>query len=401
MPVYSYEAIDNTGKKIKNSYNAGNKEEVLQMLRDKNMYPIKVEQTALAADINISFLNKIQMKDITFFCRQMATLLNAGITLADALEIVKEQVANKTLKKALNEISEDVQKGMSFSDALHKQRIFPDLLIHMVAAGEVSGTIDISMTRMADSYEKDYQIQSKIKGAMTYPIVLAIVCIVAVVFILTSVLPKFTSLFDSTGAELPMLTQILIKISDFIMAHWLMLFVAIVTIIGGFIGFSRSTRGRLILDTLKLQLPVISTLTTKIITARFTRTLSSLLSSGIPLVQAIEYVAGVAGNKIATEKILKVKDEISKGFSLTDSIQRTGIFEPMVIYMMKTGEESGQLDDILEKTANVYEGEVESQIQSMTSLIEPLMIVVMAGVVGFIVISIVMPMFDMAQTMRQ
>lgn len=401
MSVYSYEAIDSTGKKIKSSFEAIDKEEVLQMIRDKNMYPIKVEKTALAKEINLPFLNRIQTKDITFFCRQMATLLNAGITLADALEIVKGQVVNKTLKKALVEVSEDVQKGMAFSDALQKQNLFPDLLIHMVAAGEASGTIDNSMTRMAESYEKDYAIQRKVKGAMTYPIVLCIVCIVAVIFVLTSVLPKFTGLFESTGAELPAITQLLIKISNFIMTHGLIILIVLVALIFGFVYFARSVRGRLILDTLKLQFPVIRTLTTKIITARFTRTLSSLLSSGIPLVQAIEFVGGVAGNKVATEKILKVKDEISKGSSLTDAIQRTGIFEPMVIYMMRTGEESGQLDDILEKTASVYEGEVETQIQSMTSLIEPLMIVIMALGVGFIVISIVMPMFDLASTMQR
>jgi len=281
---------------------------------------------------------------------------------------------------------------------MKKQEVFPPLLMHMVAAGEVSGTLDFVMRRMAEDYEKEYKMQKKVSGSMVYPILIIIVAIVAVIFIVTSVLPRFTEMFTDVGLELPAATQLMIKMSDFLQQYWLYLFIALGLVIYGLIRFIKTTQGRLWLDYFKLGTPIIGAVNNKVVTARFTRTLASLLKSGIPLMQAMEYVAAIVGNVIVEEKLLQVREEISKGANLTESVRKADIFDPVVIHMVKTGEDSGKLDEVMENTAIIYDQEVEVAVQGITSVIEPVMIILMAAVVGFIVFSIITPMFDIAQT---
>ncbi len=399
MPIYNYEAINSAGKTIKNSFEAKSREDVLKKLKDENLFLVSIKELAGNEIKNPFSFKKISTMDIALFCRQLFTLLNAGIPLADGLDIASKQMTNKSMRKIVAEISGDVQKGFPFSEAMKKQGVFPDLLVHMVAAGEISGTIDIVMSRMAVNYEKDYKIQGKVKGAMVYPILVAVVAMVAVLFIMTSVLPKFVEMFEGSGVDLPGITKALIAVSKTIRQYWFLMLGGLAGLIYGIIVFTRTTAGRNLFDMLKLRIPLLKVLTIKIISARFTRMMSSLLSSGIPLIQAIEYVAAVVDNEIIKDKIIKAREEISKGADLTDAIRRMGVFEPMVINMMKIGEESGNLDEILDNTASLYDEEVENTIQSLTTLVEPLMIVFVAGIVGFIVIAMVSPMFDMAQTM--
>lgn len=398
MATFTYEAVNDLGEIIKSTYEAEAKNDVLVMLENKQLYPIKVEET-IGKEIKAPIsLQRVKLKDIAFFCRQVSALLDASIPIADALQIIKQQIANKKLQKAVEEVSEEVQTGMSFSEAMKKQEVFPPLLMHMVAAGEASGTLDFVMRRMSEDYEKEFKMRKTVSSSMVYPILIVIVAVVAVSFIVTSVLPRFTEMFDSVGMELPVATQLLIKMSDFLQQYWLYLFIALGLIVYGLVRFAKTTPGRLWLDYFKLGTPIIGAVNNKVVTARFTRTLASLLKSGIPLMQAMEYVAAIVGNVIVEEKLLQVREEISKGANLTESVRKADIFDPVVIHMVKTGEDSGKLDEVMENTAIIYEQEVEVAVQGITSIIEPVMIILMAVVVGFIVFSIITPMFDIAQT---
>jgi len=399
MPLYNFVAINSAGKTIKDSYEAKSREDVVEKLKRENLYLVEINEVRaheMKVPVSIRGLKTI---DIALFCRQTSTLLLAGIPLADCLEIISQQMTNKRLKLIITEISSDVQKGLPLSDAMRKQRVFPEILVNMVAAGEISGTVDMVMLRMANSYEKDCAIQRRVKGAMVYPLVLAIVAVVAVVYITTSVLPKFVEMFESGGVELPALTKLLISVSEFLIAYWYLLLGGIIGIVVGFTYFLRTDFGKNLFDMLKLRIPLVSKLTIKIISVRFSRMMGSLLASGVPLIQAFEYLAIVVDNEIVKEKVLKARDEIGKGAELTDAINRMGVFEPMLVNMVRIGEESGKLDAIMDNTAEIYDDEVATVIQSLTTLVEPIMIVFMAGVIGFIVISMVMPMFDMTSTL--
>ncbi|KXG76776.1 Type II secretion system protein F [Thermotalea metallivorans] len=403
MPVYKYKAVaGTTGESIEGVYTGKSKEEVIQMLRERQHYPVFVKNLDERKDIQITqLLHRVTSKDIAVFCRQFYTMLNAGISIVNCLDILCRQTENKKLKKAVEDVYEEVQKGMGLSETLRKQKnIFPDLLINMVEAGEISGTLDVIMDRMATHYEKENKINNKIKGAMIYPIVLSIVAMGVVAFLLTFVMPTFVGMFQSGGVELPFPTRILLFISDSIRKYWYLLILAFLGVVYGLISFVRSDKGKWLIDNFLFRIPVVKGTIQKIVTARFTRTLSTLLSSGIPLLQALDVVAKIVGNKVVEKGIQTAKEEVRKGTGLAGPIKKIGIFPPMVDSMIAVGEESGFLDEILEKTANFYDEEVEAALTKMTALIEPLMIVVMAFIVGAIVIAMVLPMFDMMNTIK-
>ena len=400
MAVYFYEAVSSAGETVRSTFEAESREEVLSMLEKKNLFPLKIEEGgAVDKEIkSIQFFRRVKLKDIAFFCRQVYALLNAGVPIADALQLISGQIENKVLQVAVTEVSDEVQTGVSFSEAMKKHDVFPELLVHMIEAGEASGTLTFVMRRMAEDYEKEYKMQKRISGAMIYPALIIVIAVCAVIFIVTSVLPRFVEMFASVNVDLPVATQMLVSLSEFLQQNWLILFVALILLIIGCRYIIRTSQGRYWIDTLKITLPVIGEVNNKIIMARFSRTLASLLNSGIPIMQSLEYVAAVLGNELVSEKLLVVKDEISKGVNLTDSIRKTNVFDDIVVHMIKIGEDSGTLDEIMENTAEVYDQEVEVAIQGLTSLIEPLMIVIMAVVVGLIVFSIITPMFDIAKS---
>ncbi|SHH46374.1 type II secretion system F family protein [Tepidibacter thalassicus] len=400
MPSFKYTAIDKNGKKIDGKYTANSKEEVLSMLRQNKLYPVKVEEYIGSREIRFSdIFGKIKIKDIAVFCRQFYTLLNAGVTIINCLDILRVQTENKKFAKIIGNIHDDVQKGLTFSEALKKQKdTFPDLLINMIEAGEVSGNLDVIMERMAFHYEKENKINNKIKGAMAYPIILSMVAINVVIFLLTFVMPTFVGMFESSGVQLPLPTRILLGVSNSIKNYWYIYFMTLIVMIYGIIKYTKSDRGKKFWGIIKFRIPVIKGLNQKIITSRFTRTLSTLLSSGVPLIQSLEIVSKIVGNVIVEKGILEAKEEVRKGIDLATPIKNIGVFPPMATSMIKIGEESGSLDEILEKTANFYDEEVETALEQFTKLLEPLMIVVMAVIVGFIVIAMVLPMFDMMNT---
>lgn len=399
--VFKYRAVSQNGEIIEGFYEAKDESDVLVMLKGNNYLPVSIEKD-IGAEAQIDlFAPKVKKKDLAVFCRQFYTMLDAGLGIVKCLEILEKQTENKTLAKSIASVFEDVQKGFTLSEAMKSHKnVFPQLLIHMVEAGEVSGNLDTIMERMAVHYEKESKLEQKIKSAMIYPIMLAVVSIAVVVFLLVSVLPTFISMFEGSGQALPGPTQILLDISNWLSSYWYIFISMVLGLILAFVVLGRTPSGRRFLDNLKLKIPVVKDTTVKIITSRFTRTLSTLLASGIPLIQSIEVVSKIVGNKVVYDRLEVATDDIRKGVSLSRAVRNVGVFPPMVDSMINIGEESGALDDILNKTADFYDDEVEASLQKMTTLMEPLMLVFMAVIIGFIVIAIAMPMFEMINTIQ-
>lgn len=399
--IYKYKAITKEGETIEGFFEASEESDVLAMLKTNNYLPVSVEKD-IGADAQISlFASKVKKKDLAIFCRQFYTMVDAGIGIVKCFDILEAQTSNKTLKAALGDIYEDVQKGFTISEAMKKHtKVFPPILINMVEAGEVSGTLDTILERMANHFEKENKLESKIKSALIYPSALIVVSIAVVIFMLVAILPTFIGMFDGSGTALPWPTQFLLNISSWLQTNWYIFGGVLVLIIGGWIYFISTPEGRNFIDGLKIKLPGVRVTNTKIITSRFTRTLSTLMASGIPLLQALEVVGKVLNNVVVQERLAASMDGIRRGAALSRAVKSMDIFPPMVDSMISIGEESGALDDILAKTADFYDDEVEMSLQRMTTLIEPILLVGMAVVIGFIVIAMAMPMFDMVNTME-
>lgn len=400
--TYKYKGIDSAGRVIEGVFHANSKDEVIKLIRDKGQSPIKVEKDeAKSKDIKDYelFKPRVKVKDISVFCKQLYTMLNAGMPLTNCLDVLATQTENKTLKKSVKEMSSQVQTGAILSEAMKNQkRIFPNLLITMVEAGEMTGNLDNVLARMSEHYEKENKINSKIKGAMVYPAILSIASVGVVIFLLTFIMPTFIGMFTSSGVELPLPTRILMSISEALSTYWYiftLIFIGILFLISRFV---RTKEGKRFFDTLIYRLPVIGQSTVKISTSRFTRTLSTLLGSGIPIVDALEASASVTGNMLVIDGMDDVVDEVKKGINISFLLQKMQYFPPMMISMIGIGEESGAIEDMLGKTADYYDEELEASIQKMLSMLEPMLILFMGVFIGFIVIAMMMPLFDMTQT---
>lgn len=402
MPLYHFKALTAQGAEKEGSEAAASYAEMLSRIRQRHYYPVSIEEVITGKDLKtLPMFEKVRIKHIAVFCRQFATVLGAGVTIVNSLDILRQQTQSKRLRDVIAELYEDVQKGLIFSESLKKHRdVFPELMIQMVEAGEASGSLDTVMQRIAIHYEKENKINNRVKSAMVYPIVLSIACVCVVAFLLTYVMPIFIGMFDGSGVALPAPTRMLIFLSNGLKHFWYILLAGIILLIYLFRRFVGTKEGRLTVDGWKLRLPVIKGLTQKVASARFTRTLATLITSGIPLLEAMEDVAGAVGNAVIAEGLMSAREDIRKGVALSVPIRKMGYFPPMVSSMIEIGEESGSLDDILDKTANIYDEEVEMEVQRMLSLLEPLLILFMAVIVGFIAISMVMPMFDMLKTVQ-
>jgi type IV pilus assembly protein PilC len=393
---YRYSVIDAKGQALSGTIKAENEEICRRIITQRGLYILDLKLASLASR-SLSFgKTKFKIKELGVFCRQFSTMLSSGIGVVKSLDILHNQTENKDLKVVIKNVYESVQKGQAFSVALKGQTgVFPDLLINMVEAGEVSGTLDRVMERTAGHFEKDLKTSNKIKGAMMYPMILSILTVFVVIILMVFVLPTFIEMFKSTGAVLPLPTKILMGISGSIVGYWYIYIIVITTASVAWMNFLKREKGRLIWDTFKTRMPVIGKLNVTIISARFASTLSSLMQSGIPLLKALEIASKVISNKFFELNLTEVREEIRRGTSLSAALKKINIFPLMLLSMITIGEESGTLDEVLHKTAVFYDEESDGAISRMVSMLEPLMIVVMAGVVGFIVISIVMPMFGM------
>lgn len=397
---YKYRAVSQSGEIIEAFFQAETETDVMHMLKANNYTPISIEKDIEEAAVKVElFAKPVKKKELAIFCRQFYTMINAGIGISACLEILSRQSENKTLMKTLSEVHEDVQKGATLSEGMKKHtKVFPSLLINMVQTGEVSGNLDTIMERMAVHFEKEHKLENKVKSAMTYPIILAVVSIAVVIFLLVAVMPTFVGMFESSGQELPLPTQILVGLSQLLQAYWYLFLGGAIGIGVGFAAYKKTPAGRTTLDLIKLKIPVVKETNVKIITSRFTRTLSTLMASGIPLLESIEIVGRVVGNKVVQDRLEQSVEDIRKGATLSRAVRDVNIFPPMLDSMIKVGEESGALDDILYKTADFYDDEVEVALDRMTGLMEPVMLVVMALIVGFIVIAMALPMFDVVNT---
>ncbi|MCY6370913.1 type II secretion system F family protein [Clostridium ganghwense] len=397
MPLFKYKAMDNKGKRIQGEFSANNKNEVLAMIRENDYYPLYVEEKIQSKELELgSAFSKIKTKDLAVFCRQFATLHEAGSDILNSVNLLRKQSTNKKMRDSLDVIYEDIQKGSTLSSAMKKyEDVYPKLLVNMIESGEETGSLGTILERMAEQYEKDNKINGKIKGALIYPIILLIAAIGVVTFLLTFVMPTFMTMFEGSNMELPGPTKAVIGLSAVLKNYWYMILIVIMLFILGIRMYGKTTLGARNLDKLKLNFPLIRGTNRKIVTLRFARGLSTILYSGVTMVNALEIVSKVLDNKMVEDLLMQVREKVVKGIPLNEALEHIEIFPPMVISMIKIGEESGSLDDILEKTARFYDQEVEEALSKMTAMVEPILILVVGLLVGFIVIAMLMPMFDM------
>lgn len=339
---------------------------------------------------------KVKDKDLAVFCKQFVSVLNAGVTVITALDMMAEQMDNKSLQQGLRDAQAYVQKGGTLADAFKlNPKIFPPILVNMTAAGEMSGNLEVAFERLTTHFEKNNKLKSKIKGAMTYPIIILIVVLAVVVVLLMTVIPQFADMFADMGAELPAATQMLVNLSQFMIHKWYIVILIVVAIIAAFKLFGKTEVGSTVYANIAIKAPLFGNLTIKSAAASFSRTLSTLMASGIPLLDAIEQVAKMQNNKIIREGLLDAKVQVAKGLPLSKPIRDMELFPPMLPQMIKIGEETGNIEDMMDKVADYYEMEVENATDALTAAMEPMVIVLMAVVVGGIVIAIYSPMLGM------
>lgn len=395
MAKYDYRGMDSSGKIKKGTIEASTEEAAKSRLRSEG---INITEFNPSKDIDLSGIikPKVKNKDLSVFCKQFAAVLRAGVPVISALDMLATSMENKRLVAAIEEASAHVQKGGTLASALQlNSDVFPPMLSNMIAAGESSGKMEICFERMAVQFEKDGHIEGKIKSAMMYPIVVLVVVTGVVVLMLTSVVPTFSEMFKEMGAKLPLATQMLVNFSDFLVARWYVVILIVILIIVGIKVFSSTDYGQEFNGNLALKLPIFGNLNVKTAAATFSRTFATLLASGISMIDAIEQTANVMKNKVVRDKIKECKVQVSRGVPLSKPIREADIFPIMLPQMMHIGEETGNIEDMMEKVADFYEDEVDLATDALASAMEPLIIVVMAVVVGAIVVAIYSPILSM------
>ncbi len=413
MPTFVYKAKDKTGQEVEQTQEASSKDALIKSLRDEGLYPTSVKQQkssslmkkASKKSFNISFGTRVGLKDLAIFCRQFATMINAGVSLVRCLDVLEQQTSNIGLKDIIRDIQSEVEGGATLSKSMAKfPKVFSELSIGLVRAGEVGGVLDETLERLAGFMEKDLELRQKIKSAMTYPVMVIVTAILIVSFLVMFILPQFMDLFLELGMEeedFPAPTRFLMDLSNFMLQRW---YIMIAIVVGLWIAIGRikaTKTGKRVYDTVLLKVPVFGPLNHKIAVARFARTLSTLLSSGVPILQAMETVAGTVANDVIADAILLSRASIREGDTIADPLTESKQFPPMVVQMITIGEETGQLDSMLEKVAIFYENEVDSAVESLTAAIEPVMIVVLGFVVGFIVIAMFLPLIGVIEELAQ
>ena len=396
MATYGYTAIDKLGKEIKGSIEGENENIAMASLRQKGLLPIEVrEQNLLTRDLSFDF-GSVTPRDLSVFCRQFHSMTRAGVTILEALRLLGEQTESGKLKKAVKEVQAKVEKGEALAFALGEHpNVFPKLMITTIAAGEASGSIDIAFERMSVHFEKAAKTRALIKKAMIYPAVVAMVAVVVVIVMLIVVIPNYTSMFEDLGVELPALTVAVINASDFIIHNWYFLIPAVIGIVVALRYFLASEIGQLTVGRLAIRIPIVKNLSVKNASSQLARTLSTLLSSGVPLIEAVEITANTMGNVLYKNALLKAKEEIIGGVPLSGPLERCGLFPPMVYHMISIGEEAGTTEEMLEKLADYYDEEVEMATQSLMAAMEPMIIIVMAAIVGVLIAAVMAPMMEM------
>ena len=408
MSVYEYTALDEKGRESKGFVDAMGIAAARQKLREEGVYPTEINQaadkkdTALSGVLGMNLWQRVSTKDVSIFTRQLSTLLGSGIPLVPSLSVLIAQTKNQLLKQTLAQIREQVNEGKSLTQGmLNFPRIFPPFYVNMIRAGESSGTINLVLERLADFSENQQALMSKIRSALAYPIIMLFIGSGVIFLLMTFVVPKITGIFIDMHQTLPLITVVLIGVSNFLKSFWWLILVLLAAAIAALKYMTTGTEaGRRMWDTAKLKIPVWGQVNLKIAIARFCRTLATLLQSGVPLLSSMEIVRNVVNNILIGEAINKASKDVEEGKGLSGPLTESGLFPPLVTEMVAVGEQTGTLEKMLNRVATAYETEAQSDIMVMTSLLEPLMILVMGLVVGFIVISILLPIFEMNQLVR-
>ncbi len=401
--TFSYKVRDKSGKLISGAIEAESAAAVSAKLRSMGYIVLEVSEKKEALSFSLpGFRKKVKLGDLTVFARQFATLINSGVSITRALAILAEQTQNPTLVEVIKQVRKDVEAGLSLSEALAKQeKIFPPIFVNMVRAGEAGGVLDEVLERLAEHFEKEAGIKARVKSALTYPsAVFAFSLIIATVMIVF-VVPIFKGMFESLGGDLPAATQMLVNLSNFIKTKWWLILLFIFGFVYGLKMVNRNERGKYFLDSLKLKLPIFGNLIKKMSIAKFARTFSTLVSSGVPILQSLDIVADTAGNSVVTKAIKEARTSIKEGESISKPLSKSPVFPPMVVQMISVGEETGALDTMLKKIADFYDEEVTTMVESLTSLLEPLLMIFMGLMIGGIVISLYLPMFQIIAVMNQ
>lgn len=393
MAQYNYKAMDKNGKAKKGSIEAINLDKAKEKLKSEGLIVQDIKEQGAGKK---GGGKKVKDKDLAVFCKQFSAVLNAGVTIISALEMMSEQLENKTLKRALQEAQSYVQKGGTLADAFKlNPKVFPPIMINMTAAGEMSGNLEICFDRLTTHFETANALHSKVKGAVTYPIVILIVVAAVVAVLLVGVIPQFSQMFDDLGSELPAATQMLVNLSNFLQHKWYILVIIVAAIVFGLKAFGKTEPGSLMYAKIGIKFPLFGNLTIKSAAATFSRTMATLMASGISLIDAVEQVAKMINNRIIREALLDAKTQIAKGVPLSKPLRDCGIFPPMLPQMTKIGEETGDIEGMMDKVADYYEMEVNDATDALTAAMEPLIIVIMGVVVGGIVMAIYSPMLSM------
>jgi len=398
MPVFQWEGKDRSNQVQKGEMEAANEQAVRSMLARQQITPDKVKKKPKDLFENVSFMQpKVQFQDVIIFCRQFSTMIDAGLPIIQCLDILQAQQDNKTFKKMLKDIKSSVESGQTLAESLKKYPDqFDELFVNMVAAGEAGGILDVILRRLSAYMEKAAKLRAQVKGAMTYPLVTIIIAIGVVAVILVFVIPVFEEMFADFGEALPAPTLVVIAMSDFVIDNILYLIIGIVLFIFAFRRLLKTERGRAVFDETILKLPVVGILIRKVAVAKFTRTMGTMLSSGVAILEALDIVAKTSGNKTIENALYNVRTSIAEGQTIADPLSRTGVFPPMVCQMIAVGESTGAVDAMMEKIADFYEEEVDQAVENLTAMIEPFMLVFLGIVIGGLVISMYLPIFQMA-----
>ena len=413
MPMYAYKGVGASGKATSGVRDAESPKVLRQILRKDGVHVMSFELSrggklakeqnsrkgGLSRDVDLGgIIGGVRKVEIAAFTRQIATLIKAGIPLADSLGALVEQIQNVRLKAPVSEVRGAVNEGSSFADALAKHpKLFDDLFVSMVRAGEVAGNLDEVLTRLADFLEGSQKLKSKVQSAMIYPLVMVVVGMIIMAVLMIKVIPNITSMFKQQGKTLPINTRLLIASSDFFRDWWWLLGIGLVAAIFAFMNWTRSKEGRQVYDSFSLRLPVVGELVRTVNVSRFARTLGTMLHSGVPMLRALDTAKQIVGNVLIQHAIEDAKRAVTEGESLAQTLKKSGQFPPTMIHMVAVGEKAGQLEQMLERVAITYESEVDTKLSRLTSLLEPLMLVVMGGAVAFIVFSILQPIMDLGQ----
>ena len=402
MAQFQYTAIGPDGKKKSGKIEAKSKEVAVANLKSEGYTVTKIEAGGgLNISALLSFGQKVKKRDFAIFCRQFVSIVQAGVSIVDAFAMLAEQTQNQALKTAIEQTHSDISKGDTLAAAMRKRGgVFPAMLCNMVEAGEASGSLDKAFDRMAIQFEKDAKLESAVKKAMIYPIVLIVVMIGVIAAMMLFVIPRFTGMFEEIGAgELPAITKALVSISDFFVHYWWLIAIVVAGLIAGYKTFYATQNGKELIDRIKLRIPVFGQIQIKSACAKLGRTLCTLLGAGVPMVDALDITARSMDNEMYKQAMKDAKDQVTRGVALSRPLKTCGLFPPMIIHMISIGEETGNIESMLENVAEYYEEDVQNATESMMALMEPAIVIVMAGLVGFLVLAILTPMFSLYESL--